>query len=152
MDGGTEDNGLALAGWVGDNLRMGYAHAKILLRNPRLESMAAIEVDSLADTGSLHLCIPAELASQLKLEEIYQREVTTADGKKHRVPYVGPLQVIFGDRGCFGGAIVLGDQVLLGAVQMEDMDLVVSPPERKVIPNPYSPNIPTALAKGIREG
>jgi hypothetical protein len=57
------------------------------------------------------------------------------------------VQIIFGNRGCFGGAIVLGDQVLLGAVQMEDMDLVVSPPERKVIPNPFSPNIPAALAK-----
>ena len=129
---------------------MGYAHAKLLLKNPRIDSLKPIEVDSLADTGSLHLCIPEHLAIQLKLEEIYKREVTTADGKKHLVPYVGPLQVIFGDRGCFGGAIVLGDQVLLGAVQMEDMDLVVSPPDRKVMPNPASPNIPTALAKGVR--
>lgn len=136
---------------MGDCFRMGYAHAKILLKNPRLESMAPIEVDSLADTGSLHLCIPAQLAIDLKLEEIYKREVTTADGKKHLVPYVGPLQVMFGDRGCFGGAIVLGDQVLLGAVQMEDMDLVVSPPDRRVMPNPSSPNVPTALAKGIRD-
>ena len=126
---------------------MGYAHAKIILRNPRLDSVAPIEVDSLADTGSLHLCIPEHIAIQLKLEEMYKREVTTADGKKHLVSYVGPVQVIFGDRGCFGGAIVIGDQVLLGAVQMEDMDLVVSPPARKVVPNPDSPNIPTALAK-----
>ena len=126
---------------------MGYAHAKIILRNPRLDSVAPIEVDSLADTGSLHLCIPEHIAIQLNLEEMYKREVTTADGKKHLVSYVGPVQVIFGDRGCFGGAIVIGDQVLLGAVQMEDMDLVVSPPARKVVPNPDSPNIPTALAK-----
>ena len=126
---------------------MGYAHAKIILRNPRLDSVAPIEVDSLADTGSLHLCIPEHIAIQLNLEEMYKREVTAADGKKHLVSYVGPVQVIFGDRGCFGGAIVIGDQVLLGAVQMEDMDLVVSPPARKVVPNPDSPNIPTALAK-----
>ena len=126
---------------------MGYAIARITLRNPRFESLKPIEVDALADTGSLHLCIPEHLAVQLNLEEIYKREVTTADGKKHVVPYVGPIQVTFGNRGCFGGAIVLGDQVLLGAVQMEDMDLVVSPPERKVIPNPNSPNMPTALAK-----
>jgi len=128
---------------------MGYAHAKITLQNPRLTSLKPVEVDSLADTGSLHLCIPEHLAIQLQLEEIYKREVITADGRKHLVPYVGPLQITFGDRGCFGGAIILGDQVLLGAVQMEDMDLVVSPPDRKVIPNPTSPNVPTALAKGV---
>ncbi|MES1180300.1 MAG: clan AA aspartic protease [Verrucomicrobiota bacterium] len=129
---------------------MGYAHAKIKLQNPRLKSVGPIEVDSLADTGSLHLCIPEYLAIELQLAEIYKREVTTADGRKHLVPYVGPLQITFGERGCFGGAIILGDQVLLGAVQMEDMDLIVSPPERKVIHNPNSPNVPTALAKGIR--
>ena len=128
---------------------MGYAHARITLRNPKIDSLKPVEVDSLADTGSLHLCIPEHLAIQLKLKEIYKREVTTADGSKHLVSYVGPLQITFGDRGCFGGAIILGDQVLLGAVQMEDMDLVVSPPERKVIPNPNSPNIPTALAKRL---
>ncbi len=128
---------------------MGYAHATISLKNPREPSLAAVTVDALADTGSLHLCIPRHLAIQLHLEKIYEREVTTADGRKHLCSYVGPLQVIFGNRGCFGGAIILGDQVLLGAVQMEDMDLVVSPPRRKVIPNPDSPNIPTALAKGL---
>ncbi|MGO8765891.1 MAG: clan AA aspartic protease [Limisphaerales bacterium] len=128
---------------------MGYAHAKITRQNPRLNSLKPIEVDSLADIGSLHLCIPEHLAIQLQLEEIYKREVTTADGRKHLVPYVGPLQITFGNRGCFGGAIILGDEVLLGAVQMEDMDLVVSPPERKVIPNPDSPNVPAALAKEI---
>jgi hypothetical protein len=41
----------------------------------------------------------------------------------------------------------LGDEVLLGAVPMEDMDLVVSPSHRKVVVNPESPNIPHALAK-----
>lgn len=126
---------------------MGYAYATIALRNPSAPELQPVEVSALADTGALHLCIPEFVAAQLKLKEIYTREVTTADGKVHVVPYVGPIQVIFGNRGCFGGAIVLGDQVLLGAVQMEDMDLIVSPPERKVLPNPRSPNIPTALAK-----
>ena len=126
---------------------MGYAFARITLKNPSNPALQSLDVDALSDTGALHLCIPEHVAAQLELKEIYKREVTTADGKRHVVPYVGPVQVILGNRGCFGGAIVMGDQVLLGAVQMEDMDLVVSPPERKVIPNPFSPNIPAALAK-----
>ena len=50
-------------------------------------------------------------------------------------------------RSCFTGAVVSGDEVLLGAVPMEDMDLVVEPAKRSVIANPDSPNIPLSIAK-----
>ena len=39
------------------------------------------------------------------------------------------------------GAIVMGEQALLGAIPIEDMDLVVVPKTREVIVNPDSPNI-----------
>jgi hypothetical protein len=46
------------------------------------------------------------------------------------------------------GALILGDEVLLGAVPMEDMDLVVVlPGRREVIVNPDYPNFPHARAK-----
>ncbi len=35
----------------------------------------------------------------------------------------------------------MGDQVLLGAIPMEDMDPVVLPKDRKTDVNPASPNI-----------
>jgi hypothetical protein len=44
-------------------------------------------------------------------------------------------------------ALVLGDQVLLGAIPMEDMDLVVNPRDRSVDVNPDSPNIATGICK-----
>ena len=44
---------------------------------------------------------------------------------------LGPIRVHFENRGCYVGAIVRGDQVLLGAILMEDMDLVVLPLETK---------------------
>ena len=47
------------------------------------------------------------------------------------------------------GALVLGDAVLLGAVPMEDMDLIVNPSRREVTVNPASPNIPHARAKSL---
>lgn len=43
--------------------------------------------------------------------------------------------------------LVMGDEVLLGAVPMEDMDLVVSPARNSVIINPDFPNFPHALVK-----
>ena len=43
----------------------------------------------------------------------------------------------------------MGDQVLLGAIPMEDMDLVIIPSERKLAVNPHSPNIASSIAKGL---
>jgi hypothetical protein len=63
------------------------------------------------------------------------------------VPYVGPLQVNFKGRTCFTGALVIGDTVLMGAVPMEDMDLVISPSTGSVEFNPESPDIPSAVVK-----
>ncbi len=126
---------------------MGYVHAEIKLKNPRLPKLKIITVKAMVDTGALTLCIPEHIALQLKLEINNQREVTTADGRKQMVPYVGPIEVLFENRNCFVGALVLGDEVLLGAVPMEDMDLIVSTGHRKLIVNPDSPNFPHALVK-----
>ena len=74
------------------------------------------------------LCIPEHLSLELKLQTESLREVTVANGRSMTVPYVGPVKVAFGDRLCFVGALVLGEDVLLGAVPMEDMDLTINPP------------------------
>lgn len=119
---------------------------KIKLRNPRYPDQEPIEVDALADTGSVHLCIPQEIASRLRLEQQDQKEVTLADSSRRFVPYVGPVELRFKNRIGFGGALVMGDQVLLGAIPMEDMDLVVSPKDREIDVNPASPNIASSIA------
>ena len=129
---------------------MGLVSAEIELSNPRDKNIKSITSKSLVDTGALHLCIPEHIAIQLELEELYKREVTTADGKKHLVPYMGPLSIKFENRGCFTGALVLGDEVLLGAVPMEDMDLLVSPAKQALIVNPESPNIAMSIAKCVK--
>jgi clan AA aspartic protease len=126
---------------------MGLIKAKLTLANPRNRQLAPIEVQALADSGALHLCIPEHISLQLELEELYKREVTTADGKKQLCSYVGPVEVKFENRGCYTGALVLGDEVLLGAVPMEDMDVLLSPAKQAVIVNPDSPNIATSVVK-----
>lgn len=126
---------------------MGLVYAEIEIGNPRESNLETITVKSLVDTGALMLCIPEHIQIQLNLEEAEKREITTADGKKHLVPYVGPVQLKFQNRSCFVGALVFGNEVLLGAVPMEDMDLVVSPANRTVTVNPESPNYPHSLVK-----
>jgi clan AA aspartic protease len=126
---------------------MGLVNAKIVLKNPGKPALEPIEVEALADSGALHLCIPEHIRIQLQLEEIDKREVTLADGSQTLVPYVGPIEIRFKNRIGFGGALVLGDQTLLGAIPMEDMDLVIIPKMRTVDVNPNSPNIGTSIAK-----
>jgi len=126
---------------------MGMVQAEINLSNPKKPKLKALTLTALVDTGAMTICIPEHVAVQLELREIEKREVTTADERSHVVPYVGPVQINFENRTCFTGALVIGDSVLLGAVPMEDMDLVISPSGRSITVNPRSPNIPSATVK-----
>ena len=126
---------------------MGLTYSKISLSNPREPALQPIELNSLVDTGALMLCIPQSVAHQLGLVELDKRPVTIADGTSHQVPYVGPVRVDFENRFCFVGALVIGDETLLGAVPMEDMDLVVHPATQRLMPNPLHPNKPSYTIK-----
>jgi clan AA aspartic protease len=120
---------------------MGLVYSEILLANPILSDLKPISVKCLADTGSTYLVSPQHIATQLKLKSLETREATTADGSSYTVPYAGPVRVTFENRNCFVGALIMGDAVLLGAVPMEDMDLIVQPKPLKITVNPDSPNI-----------
>jgi clan AA aspartic protease len=128
---------------------MGHVFAEIELSNPKKSDLEPVRATALADTGALMLCIPEHIALQLQLETESTREVSVADGRSLNVPYVGPIRVKFGKRSCFVGALVLGDEVLLGAVPMEDMDLIISPTRRELTVDPASPNIPHARVKSL---
>jgi len=124
---------------------MGTINVEVSLSNPQRPELRAVQVHALVDTGAITLCIPEHVKIQLDLQELERREVTVANGKKEVVPYVGPIKIASLGRSCYGGALVLGDRVLLGAIPMEDMDLMISPTRQQVTVNPASPNIPSAI-------
>ena len=126
---------------------MGLVSAKIILKNPSKLGLESIEVDALVDSGAVHLCIPEHIRIQLELDEIDKKEVTLANGSKKLIPYVGPIEIKFKNRVGFTGALVMGDQPLLGAIPMEDMDLVIIPGKKILDVNPDSPNIASSIAK-----
>jgi clan AA aspartic protease len=126
---------------------MGLSYAKLTLANPRLPERQPVEAEALADTGAIFLSIPEHIRLQLDLREQARKEVTLADGSRRMVPYVGPIETRFKNRVAYVGAIVMGDEVLLGAIPMEDMDLVVLPQQRRVDVNPLNPNFAAASAK-----
>ena len=129
---------------------MGITLATLRLANDARTDLEELDAEALVDTGALHLCIPEHIALQLQLKDSGIREVTLADGHVQQVRYVSPVRIELLGRVCVTGALVLGDQVLLGAIPMEDMDLVVEPATQRVSVNPRAPNIPMSLAKGIR--
>lgn len=129
---------------------MGLVYANIELANPSDDGLEPIVVNALVDTGALWLIIPEHVAIQLKIKTLEDREVTLADGAKRLVPYAGPVKVRFKNRTGFTGALVMGNEVLLGAIPMEDMDLIVHPLKQVLMPNPENPNIPGGMAMGVR--
>jgi clan AA aspartic protease len=126
---------------------MGLPYGMLTLRNPRSPKSDPVEVEALADSGAVYLIIPEHIRLQLALEESGKKEITLADGSKKMVPYVGPIETRFKNRVAYVGAVVTGEEVLLGAIPMEDMDLVVLPQQRRVDINPLNPNFAAARAK-----
>ncbi|MEM7696966.1 MAG: aspartyl protease family protein [Verrucomicrobiota bacterium] len=129
---------------------MGLIRTEATFWNPKLPDLEAVTTKALVDTGVRHLCVTQELADQLELKELRKQSVETADGVTHTVPYVGPIQLEVCGRECFTGALVIGTEVLLGSVPMEDMDLWTSSARHQILPNPLSPDIPLSVAKGHR--
>ncbi len=125
--------------------------ASVQLLTPRGPDVPGLEATARADSGAVHLCIHEHLALQLQLRELERREVVLADGSHRSVPYMGPVEVRFANRRCFTGAMVLGDDVLLGAIPMEDMDLVLQPQLQQLTVNPANPNLPLSIAKAASE-
>ena len=124
---------------------MGLVNGKLILKNPRKPELTVVETSAMADSGAVYLCIPEHVRMQLQLETLETREVILADGSLKEVPYVGPVQVRFKNRGCFVGALVMGEQVLLGVIPMEDMDLVIIPKTQMLDVNPLNPNIASGI-------
>jgi hypothetical protein len=74
---------------------MSIVYADVTLGNDARPELEEINVTALVDTAALHLCIP-----QLRLSQKQPREVQTADGRSHLVPYVSPVKVSLLGREC----------------------------------------------------
>ena len=125
----------------------GFTSEKIQLRNSRMPELEAVEIEAVADTGAVHMCITEHIRIQLQIVEQDAREVILADGNRKLVPYVGPIELRYKHRVGLAGALVMGDEPLLGLIPLQDMDLVVVSGTKRVIVNPLSPNIASSIAK-----
>ena len=98
-------------------------------------------VNMLVDTGSVYMCINENIQEQLKLPVLEQRKGQLANGHIVEYDVVGPVEVRFKNRRCSVNAMVLpGDnEPLLGAIPLEDMDVLIHPYRQELIVNPDHP-------------
>lgn len=125
---------------------MGIIRSPFLFSNPTRPDLAPLTIPALVDTGSVHLCLPESVAQALQLQQLELRDVRLADGRWIKAPYCGPVEVRFANRRCFTGAMVIGDEPLVGAIPMEDMDLIAIPGRHTVDVHPASPDIARSRA------
>jgi clan AA aspartic protease len=101
------------------------------------------KVKALVDSGAYMLCINQSLKEQLGLAVIDTQVAELANGIKERYEIVGPVEVIFENRSTSCRALVLpGDaEVLLGAIPIEDMDVIIDPKDQKLKVHPLRPYV-----------
>ena len=109
----------------------------------KTEQVRRMNVTALADSGAAMLAINESIRRQLGLFKVEERLAELADGSLATYDVVGPVEVRIPHRRCSVDAIVLPgeSEVLLGAIPMEDMDLVIEPKSETVRVNPTMPYI-----------
>jgi len=124
---------------------MGVVYATIRLSNALRPDLRFVEVEALVDSGAINLCIPEVVSRELGFEPEEKRLVELADGSTQQVDVVEPVRVFFEGRRTTTTALVLGNEVLLGAIPMQDLDVLIDPRGERLILPPDRPNF--ALSK-----
>ncbi len=134
---------------------MGLVHANIILMNhedlidlrrKRIseKQVRKMEVEVLVDSGAIMLAINETIKIQLGLETIDTDIAQLADGSTLELDVVGPVEVRFANRRAMVEALVLPgeSEPLLGAIPMEQMDVLIDPRRQELVVNPKHPNRP----------
>jgi clan AA aspartic protease len=100
-----------------------------------MDQIRRLTVNALVDTGAGTLVINEEIREKLGLRIRRTHRGTLADGTKEEYPIAGPLEITWKDRVAVCEAIVLpnADEILLGAIPLEAMDLMVHPLNEEVV-------------------
>ncbi|MBY0424293.1 MAG: clan AA aspartic protease [Cytophagales bacterium] len=106
-------------------------------------------VTALVDTGAIYLCINQTIKEALKLEIVEQRRIQTATGHIETLDVTAPVEIRFKNRRCVTSALVLpgNNEVLLGAIPLEDMDVIIHPQRQELIVHPDHPDMPLMVIK-----
>lgn len=137
---------------------MGEVRVKVKLTNAFDESLArrgtieadeirGYEADALIDTGAVSSVVTSNVMNQLGVLAVGSRVAEYADGRNDVVDLTEPITFNIMGRTTTEGAMVLGDEVIIGQTILEVLDLLVDCNNRKLIPNPAHPDQPVVKIK-----
>ncbi|GMO11772.1 MAG: hypothetical protein Ta2A_20890 [Treponemataceae bacterium] len=119
---------------------MGMVYTEITLKNAvdvgeaqrgviKEDAIRQVTVTALVDTGASDLVIDEATRAQLGLSIEKRSMVTLADGSQEEYQVTEPVKIHWKDRDAVSYALVLphADEVLLGALPLEAMDLMIHP-------------------------
>lgn len=113
------------------------------------DQVKRITVTTLVDTGSLHLAINEHIQEVLQLPVQDKRDFQLANGEIVFCEFVNNVEVRFKNRRCTVNALVLpgNSEPLLGAIPLEEMDVLVHPTRQELIAHPAHPLYPVLKLK-----
>lgn len=122
---------------------------RALARRGKIEDkdIRSYEADALVNTVAVSSVVPANVMQQLGLQSDGQRVAEYADGRQDIVELTEPITFDIIGRKTTEGAMVLGDEVIIGQTILEVLDLLVDCNNKLVIPNPAHPDQPIVKIK-----
>lgn len=114
-------------------------------------AVRSVQVRVMVHPGSTHLCINERVCRELGLFILEQRKFQLANGQVHEYEIAGPIEIRFKNRRFLTEAVVLPgeNEMLLGAIPMEGMDVLVHPARHELVVNPEHPYVAQMKLKGI---
>ena len=124
---------------------MGVTFTDVKIRNI-ITGSEEIELRVKVDCGATMFVIPGWLQENLNFPVIRRQQVKYANEKRETKDVVYGVEVEVCGRKTVTTAVVEPEKKygLLGAIVMEELDLIVEPRGLQVYPNPRSPDIPMA--------
>jgi clan AA aspartic protease len=125
---------------------MGLVYTEITLKNAgdilevqrgykKEDEVRSVVVRALVDTGTGTLVFNEEIGRKLGLVHGVLWESTLADGSKHLYKRMEPVSINWENRESTLNPTMVpdADEVLLGCIPLEDMDLIVDPKNERLI-------------------
>lgn len=110
-----------------------------------------LPIKVMIDLGAYMLAFNRNISEQLGLKKVDEKLAEMADGRKVKLDVVGPVEIRFENRKSITTAMILpGDaEALLGAIPMEDMDVIIDPLDQKMKVHPDRPFMPKMSLKKV---
>ena len=125
---------------------MGAVYTEITLKNAfdvrdherghiKEEDIRSETVTALVDTGAMSLVITEALREKLGLSIKGEKPVVFANGQRTRCKVTEPVDIHWKNRDSSQRAVIIpgAEKILLGAIPLEDMDLMVNPVTQEVV-------------------